>query len=169
MATVVTSLQLESVLKQQPPGPLYLIVGEEDLLRDVALATIKAAVLGESGDFNYDLFYGDEAGGTDILTCALEMPVFAARRLIVVKIAEKLPARASEVLLGYLAEPVETTTLVFVSPKLDGRLKFSHSAFHPAISSSQPDAARVTLWRCTSSRCRRSRPSTARRSAPAAT
>ena len=133
MATAVTSLQLESALKQQPPGPLYLIVGEEDLLRDVALATLKAAVLGEGEEFNYDLFYGDEAGGADILTCALEMPVFAARRLIVVKTAEKLPARASEALLGYLAEPVETTTLVFVSPKLDGRLKFSQALARTAV------------------------------------
>lgn len=133
MASALTSLQLESALKQHAPEPVYLLVGEEDLLRDSALAALKAAVLGDGGEFNYDLFYGDEASGADILTCASEMPVFAERRLVVVKTAEKLSARESEALLGYLTEPVETTTLVFVSPKLDGRLKFSQALVRAAV------------------------------------
>ena len=148
MASAVSSLQLESALKQQAPGPLYLIVGEEDLLRDSALATLKSAVLGDSGDFNYDLFYGDEADGADILTCASEMPVFAERRLIVVKTAEKLSARDSEPLLIYLKEPVDTTTLVFVSPKLDGRLKFSQALARTAVTidCSPLREAQLTPW-----------------------
>ncbi len=133
MASAVSALQFESALKQQAPGPLYLIVGEEDLLRDSALAALKAAVLGESGEFNYDLFYGDEAGGADIRNCASEMPVFAERRLVIVKTAEKLSARESEALLDYLKDPVETTTLAFVSPKLDGRLKFTQALSRTAV------------------------------------
>lgn len=133
MATAVPALQLESLLKQQPPAPAYLIVGEEDLLRDAALAAIKSAVLGDGGEFNYDLFYGDDATGADILTCACAMPVFAERRLVVVKAAEKLPTRESEALLDFLKQPVETTTLVFVSAKLDGRLKFSQALARAAV------------------------------------
>ena len=109
MAQALNSLQLESALKQQAPGPLYLIVGEEDLLRDHALAALKAAVLGGGDEFNFDLFFGDEASGAAILTCASEMPVFAERRLVVVKAAEKISARESESLLDYLKEPVETS------------------------------------------------------------
>lgn len=133
MGSSITALQLESVLKQQAAAPVYLIVGEEDLLRDRAVAALKEAVLGESGDFNYDLFYGDEAGGAEVLTCASEMPVFAERRLVIVKTAEKLSAKEGEVLLRYLASPMETTTLVFVSPKLDGRLKFSQALARAAV------------------------------------
>jgi DNA polymerase III subunit delta len=133
MGSSITALQLESVLKQQAAAPLYLIVGEEDLLRDRAVAALKTAVLGESGDFNYDLFYGDEASGADVLTCASEMPVFAERRLVIVKTAEKLTAKEGEILLRYLASPMETTTLVFVSPKLDGRLKFSQTLARAAV------------------------------------
>lgn len=148
MASALTSLQLESALKQRPAGPLYLVVGEEDLLRDRALAALKAAVLGESGDFNYDLFYGDEAGGADIRNCASEMPVFAERRLVVVKTAEKLSAKESEALLDYLKEPVETTTLVFMSPKLDGRLKFSQALARTAVTidCSLLHDAQLTPW-----------------------
>src|SRR5829696_7414480 len=134
MASAVTSLQFESTLKQHPPAPLYLIIGEEDLLRDNAVAALKAAVLEDGADVNYDLFYGDEASGGDIVTCASEIPVFAERRLVIVKVAEKLSARESEALLGYVKNPVETTTLVFVTHKLDGRLKFSQALTRAAIS-----------------------------------
>lgn len=148
MATALNSLQLESALKQQAPGPLYLIVGEEDLLRDSALAALNAAVLGDGGEFNYDLFYGDEASGADIRNCASEMPVFAERRLVVVKTAEQLSAKESGTLLDYLKDPVETTTLVFVSPKLDGRLKFSQALARTAITidCSPLREAQLTPW-----------------------
>ena len=90
-STTLTHLQLQSTLKQQAPVPVYLVVGEEDLLRDHALSTLKTAVLGEGGDeFNYTLFYGDEASGAEIRNSVSEIPVFAERRLVVVKAAEKL-------------------------------------------------------------------------------
>jgi DNA polymerase-3 subunit delta len=133
MAATLNPYQLEAALSKQAPGPLYLVVGEEDLLRDHALALLKAVILGDGGDFNYDLFYGDEAAGADIRNCASELPAFAERRLVVVKAAEKLPARETEMLVEYLSDPVETTTLVFVSPKLDGRLKFSQALTRRAV------------------------------------
>lgn len=148
MATTVPALQLESILNQQSLQPIYLLVGEEDLLRDHALAQLKAAVLGESGDFNYDLLHGDEAAGSDVVACAGAMPVFAPRRLVVVKSAEKLSARESDALLDYLKRPVETTTLVFVSAKLDGRLKFSQALAKAAVTvdCSPLRDAQWTLW-----------------------
>lgn len=133
MASGLPSLQFESILRQQAPAPVYLIVGEEDLLRDRAVGALKAAVLGDNHDFNWDVFYGDEASGVDILTCASEMPVFAERRLVIVKTAEKLSARDGEPLLKYLASPMDTTTLAFVSPKLDGRLKFSQAVARAGV------------------------------------
>ncbi len=63
MGTALSPLQLHTALKQQPPAPVYLVVGEEDLLRDEAVATLKAVLLGEGGDFNFDVFYGDERPG----------------------------------------------------------------------------------------------------------
>jgi DNA polymerase-3 subunit delta len=133
VGSVLNPLRLGSVLEQQGPGPLYLITGEEDLLRDHALARLKAAVLGSGGEFNYDLFYGDEVRAGDIQNCASEMPVFAERRLVVVKAAERLSAADGAYLLDYLKNPVETTTLVFVSPKLDGRLKLSQALARSAV------------------------------------
>ena len=133
MGTAVNPTQLQSALKQGSPAPMYLVVGEEDLLRDEAVAMLKAALLGEGGEFNFDVFYGDEAEGSEILNCASEVPVFAERRVVLVKTAEKLPAREAEKLLPYLAAPVDTTTLVFVAVKLDGRLKFSQALTRAAV------------------------------------
>jgi len=133
MGTAVSPAQLSSVLKQGPPAPVYLVVGEEDLLRDEAVATLKAALLGEGGEFNFDLFYGDESEGAEILNCASEVPVFAERRVVLVKNAEKLPAREAEKLLAYLGAPVESTVLVCVAVKLDGRLKFSQALTRAAV------------------------------------
>jgi DNA polymerase-3 subunit delta len=134
MASSVNHVQLEVALKQQAPGSLYLVVGEEDLLRDHAIAALKRAVLGSDGDeFNCELFYGDEASGSDIQNSVAAVPVFAPRRLVVVKSAEKLTAREGDLLLDCVQNPVESTTLVFVSPKLDGRLKFSQALTRAAV------------------------------------
>jgi DNA polymerase III subunit delta len=134
MASTMNHVQLESVLKQQGPGCLYLVVGEEDLLRDSAVNALTHAVLGAEGDaFNYEQFYGDEASGADIRNSVAVVPVFAARRLVVVKGAEKLTARDSEPLLEYVNNPVDSTTVVFVSSKMDGRLKFSQALARSAV------------------------------------
>jgi len=130
----ISIAQLAAQLKKDAIAPLYALIGEEDLLRDAGLTLIKQAVLGEDGnDFNNDLFYGDEAEGAAIVTCASEVAVFAPRRLVTVKAADKLPAKQVEALLPYLKAPNETTTVVFTAAKLDGRLKFSQVLTQAAV------------------------------------
>lgn len=138
------ALDIATALKKQGLAPLYLIMGEEDCLRDQAVAALKAAILGDaSADagpgsgmdaFNHDVLYGDESDGSEILASAGQAPMFSARRYVVVKSAEKLPAKEGEMLVPYLQEPSETTTLVFVAAKLDKRLKFSKELMERAVS-----------------------------------
>ncbi|MDE3224554.1 MAG: DNA polymerase III subunit delta [Nitrospirota bacterium] len=148
-------------------APLYLVTGEkrgirkdsfevDDYLVDQAVAAIKAAVLGggegaESGTdaFNYDLLYGDETDASDILARAGESPVFAARRLILVKTADKLPAAEGEKLLPYLTEPCETTALVFVAgKKMDERRKFTQTLMKRAqlVDCAPPPESQLPAW-----------------------
>lgn len=121
------SHELQPSLARTGLSAAYLLVGEEDFLRDRALAVIQEASVGTEacGDFNCDMFYADECAASDIVSCAKDLPVFAQRRLVIVRGAEKLPAREAEQLIPYLKAPNETTTLVFLASKLDGRLKFS--------------------------------------------
>ena len=126
MAHTITVTQLAVQLKKETVAPLYAVIGEEDLLRDAALTLIKQAVLGTDGnDFNNDIFYGDESEGAALVACAAEVPVFAPRRLVMVKAAERLPSKQAEALLPYLKAPNDSTTMVFAAAKLDGRLKFT--------------------------------------------
>jgi len=44
MASAISHAQLNAQLAQGTVAPLYAVVGEEDLLRDMALGTLKTAV-----------------------------------------------------------------------------------------------------------------------------
>ena len=129
--------ELDTAFKKAEAGPLYLILGEEDYLRDHAVGLIKSAVLGGDdgglSEFNLDVLYGDENDASEILTRAGEAPAFAARRLVLVKAGEKISARDGEALLSYLKAPCETTTLVFITAKLDGRTKFAMALKERAV------------------------------------
>ncbi|BCA55110.1 putative DNA polymerase III, delta subunit [Nitrospira sp. KM1] len=128
MPTSLTPAQLDQQLEQGHVAPVYVVLGEEDLLRDHAVAALKRVVLGSGADeFNCDIFYGDEAEGAQIVTCANEVAVFAPRRVIIVKSAEKLPSRQADTLLPYLKEPNPSTVFVLVAAKLDGRLKWTQT------------------------------------------
>jgi DNA polymerase III subunit delta len=134
MASAISHAQLNAQLTQGTISLLYAVVGEEDLLRDMALDALKTALLGEGeSDFNCDLFYGDDASGAEIVTCASEVAVFSARRVVVVRAADKLPARECEALLPYLKEPNDSTAIIFAAPKLDGRLKFTQALTRTAV------------------------------------
>src|SRR5262245_25776552 len=134
MASAISHAQLSVQLAQGTVASLYAVVGEEDLLRDMALGALKSALLGEGErDFNCDLFYGDDVSGAEIVACASEVAVFAARRVVVVKAADKLPARECDAILPYLKEPNDSSAVIFVAPKLDGRLKFTQALAKTAV------------------------------------
>jgi DNA polymerase-3 subunit delta len=157
-----------STITKDGAAPLYLVTGEkrggrkdsfevDDYLVDQAVAAIKAAVLGgiegaEGGGteaFNYDLLYGDETDASEILARAGESPVFASRRLILVKAADKLPAAEGEKLLDYLKEPCETTALVFVAgKKMDERRKFTQTLMKRAVlvDCAPPPEGQLPAW-----------------------
>lgn len=63
--------------------PAYLIAGSEPLLRDDALAALRAAVLaGGPTDFNLDRLEGDDASPGQLEDALRTLPVMAARRLV---------------------------------------------------------------------------------------
>ncbi|MFQ5931169.1 MAG: DNA polymerase III subunit delta [Nitrospiraceae bacterium] len=138
--------ELASHIKNRGLAPLYLVSGEEEYLRDRAVATIQAAVLGSEAEcsggivrdggldvFNSDILYADETDAAEIRARAEELPVFATRRLVLLRAADRLKAVDGEALLPYLEAPSDSTTLVFVAPKLDGRQKFTHALRERAV------------------------------------
>ena len=112
-------------LRDGEPGPLYFLHGRERYLLDRAVDLLRARVLDpRTKDFNYELFYGKEAGAARIVQAARTLPMMARRRMVLVRDAEEMKADELGGLIPYVSDPAPETCLVFVGEKIDQRLKF---------------------------------------------
>jgi DNA polymerase-3 subunit delta len=112
-------------LRDGDPGPLYFLYGKERWLVDRAVDLVRSRVLDpRTRDFNYELFYGKEAGSARIVQAARTLPMMAKRRLILVRDADEMKADELAGLISYVQDPAPETCLVFVGEKVDARLKF---------------------------------------------
>lgn len=116
-------------LREGEAGPLYFVHGKERYLVDRAVELLRARVLDpRTRDFNYELFYGKEAGASRIAQAARTLPMMAKRRLVLVRDADEMKGDELGALIPYVSDPAPETCLVFVAEKADQRLKF-FSAF----------------------------------------
>ncbi len=115
-------------LAQRTIRSIYLLEGEEILLRREVLKRIEDATLGDDPStraFNRQVFSGAESRVEDILAAAAGMPMFGERRLVIVDGVERLRKGDRDALLPGLAAAAESTVLVLLAAKLDGRLTFT--------------------------------------------
>ncbi len=117
--------------------PVYLLLGEERLLRNRVLDALKAAVTaGAVPGFNEDEFTAGESAMGSVVGAARTLPMMAQRRWVLLRDLERLEAKASsdddpkaksqsplDVLAEYAANPSSTTTLVLCASKLNGKRK----------------------------------------------
>jgi DNA polymerase-3 subunit delta len=123
-ATAIDGLRphaLRRALGAQPPGPLYFCPGEEPYVTTQVIGLLRAAALGPEELFNYDRFDAAETPVDEIITAAMTLPAFAARRLVIVTGAEALDADEQESLAAYVDNPSPTTCLVVTAAKADQR------------------------------------------------
>ncbi len=129
---------------QGPIGAVYLVTGEEGyLVEQVVAALHKAALVGGVPHLNDERLTAGEVDVDRVLSAARILPMMARRRLIVVRSLERWESRSPEdgapeadagrvspldQLAAYAQSPVETTCLVLVATKLDGRRKLVTSA-----------------------------------------
>ena len=105
--------------------PLYFLYGEEVFLLNEAVNDLMKAALGDGlGDFNLNLFYGQDATPEKIRDAVETLPMMAQRRVVILKEGQDLSDRDMEDLLPVILEPVQTTTFIIVSEKVDKRKKF---------------------------------------------
>ncbi len=123
-------------LKQGVLAPVYVLSGAETYLRDraVKIITEHAFTASDLRDFNYDEFSLNSREAFDIAIAAAEqLPMMATRR--VVKITDVRVAATSmrdtlreeyeEALGRYLANPSDSTVLIFVADELNGNRKLT--------------------------------------------
>lgn len=112
-------------LREGEPGPLYFLYGRERYLVDRAVELLRARVLDpRTRDFNYELYYGKEAGAARIVQAARTLPMMAKRRLVLVRDVDEMKADELAGLIGYVGDPAPESCLVLVGEKIDQRLKF---------------------------------------------
>ena len=124
---------------------LFLVLGEEDCLRDQAIETIrthgasrsKDASAGDGrnddDDFSCDILYGDETNAQEILARVQEVPFFSTHQVVLLKWADKLSAKEGEALLPYFSAPSDSTTMIVSAGKLDGRVKWVQALKKQAV------------------------------------
>jgi DNA polymerase-3 subunit delta len=130
----VTPNEALSQAKKGTLAPIYVVAGEERLLRDEVVDALREASLaGGIAAFNEDKFTAGETEVETIVSAARTVPMMARRRFVVVRGAERWDAGEGDSapfdrLAEYAAAPIDSTCLVVVASKLDGRRKFAATA-----------------------------------------
>src|SRR6185312_11347454 len=112
--------------------PVYIVAGEERLLRDEVIAELRAASLGGGvAAFNEDKFTAGEVDVDKVVAAARTVPMMAPRRFVLVRSAERWDtvegtektSSPIDRIAEYAAAPIDSTCLVVVGSKIDGRRK----------------------------------------------
>jgi len=116
---------LYAELKEGKIRDIYYLSGADEFLKKESYNRLTSAVLaGAMKDFNLDVFFGGAADIGSVISSANTFPVMAARRLVVIKDANKMSAADEEKLLSYIEKPSPGTTLLMVGNSIDKRKKF---------------------------------------------
>jgi DNA polymerase III subunit delta len=112
---------------------IYLVAGEERLLRDRVVEELRKAALGRGmPDFNEDKFTAGEVGVETVIAAARTVPLMANRRFVLVRAAERWDASEaaspSDAVADYASTPSDSTCLVIVASKVDLRRKLAQLA-----------------------------------------
>ncbi|MBS2018771.1 MAG: DNA polymerase III subunit delta [Deltaproteobacteria bacterium] len=146
--------------------PVYLVVGEERLLRDQAIAAItKAALAGGLPEFNHDKFTAGEADVEKVLGATRTVPMMAKKRVVFVRGLERWDRSAGDDgaadegpigkslppldrIAEYAKTPIDSTCLLLVAEKLDGRRKLVAAAKKAGflVDCAQLDAQKLPGW-----------------------
>ena len=117
MAALTLDALLRS-LKKGAPNPVYLLHGDEDVLKNEAIrAIVDAAVEPSARDFNLDTCYAADLSPETFNALVNTPPMLAERRAIVVRGVDQLGKRKSKLrdeLIHYLTAPNPTTVLILV-------------------------------------------------------
>jgi DNA polymerase-3 subunit delta len=114
--------------------PVYVVVGEERLLRDQVVEALRAASLaGGVAAFNEDRFTAGEVDVEAVVAAARTVPMMAPRRFVLLRGVDRWDAKESEGapfdrIAEYAAAPVDSTCMVLVGSKIDGRRKLALAA-----------------------------------------
>lgn len=127
---VVRPAQLERILREKTAGGAFFFFGDEDFLREAAVAQVVAAYLEPATrDFNLDQLRGGDVAGEQLASILATPPMMAEHRVVVVRDAQGLSVKAREGVEEAVKSPPAGTVLVLSAAIPSG----SKAKFYDAV------------------------------------
>lgn len=125
--SIISREELKREIRGGRLGPLYLLFGPEDYLRDTAARVISDAVLKDAPlrEFNESSYSLAAVDVQQALAAAEQLPMMASRRVVRIADFSRLRDADEDALARYVARPAETAVVIFVADELDKRRKLS--------------------------------------------
>ncbi len=96
-----------------PKPSVFLFVGSDSYSKGKALDELRSSLLDSSSNqLDYKVFYGNDADIREVLDCAKTVPLLAAKKIIVIKDAEKLSKEDKQRLIDCMKKGPGSTCFV---------------------------------------------------------
>ena len=125
----LTRAELDRSIRDGKLSPLYLLLGSERYLRDVAARAITEAALAgtllrEFNETSFSLLSDDPHSA---IAAAEQLPMMSERRVVRIRDFGRLREAQEETLITYLGNPAPSTVVIFIADELDKRKKATKS------------------------------------------
>jgi DNA polymerase-3 subunit delta len=143
--SIVAERALRKSIRERSFERVYYFHGDHDFLKESTARELITAVLDPSTrDFNLELLRGDEVAADRLDTVLATPPMFADRRLIVVRDVSSLKKDSRAVLASYLARPAADIVLLLIDPAGERDDEIAASSF--VMDFAELDEHRVPGW-----------------------
>ena len=110
-----TTTMFRKNLSAKKLAPIYFLAGEEPFLLEDSLKRIEKVV--NTDDLNREVFQATECSGADILNSVETLPFLTDKRIVVLKMANKLKNDDFKIITKIIENPVDTTCFVIIFPE----------------------------------------------------
>lgn len=111
----VTYREIIQSVSARDCAPVYILMGEESYFIDLIVDNFEKQLIPEEDrDFNYDMFYGNDADIDYVVGVAQQFPVMAERKLVMLKEAQSMHQAKNQLekFAAYCSRPNPSTVLV---------------------------------------------------------
>ena len=96
-------------------APVYFLAGEEPFLLEDSLKRIEKVI--NTDDLNREVFQATECSGNDILNSVETLPFLTDKRIVILKMANKLKNDDFKIITKIIENPVDTSCFIIIFPE----------------------------------------------------
>ena len=109
--------EIISSIRKGNCAPVYILMGEEAYYIDLIVENLERYVINESDkDFNYNVFFGNDADIDYVVATAQQFPVMAPRKLVILKEGQSMIQAKNQLerFAPYVSRPNQNTVFAIV-------------------------------------------------------